>query len=322
MVSAQTPSFPVADHPASCRFDNPFAHSRLLGGADEEIIQLSPGVFESAVVHIALPHLHVFREKSARGLLKQFGSRLGSLVFSFPLHFDGPAWLNGYQLAQGQPILCDGNASLEIVTPEKLDLIIIGMDRQWFAQEIHRRGYGRMANHPWGQTEITLPAPAHAELSQAIVGFFADTRHGTSAVELEARLVTAIIDSLLAASHLQPRPASARKQLADAARMLCLQDPQASVSLEGAAEVLGISRRYLQTCFQTSFGLSASQLLRAERLSRVRLSLVEAREKQKACSIGDVAATAGFWHWSRFSADYRQMFGELPSQTLRSGARV
>lgn len=322
MVSAQTPSFRLADHPASCRFDNPFAHSRLLGGADEEIIQLSPGVFESDVAHIALPHLHLFRERSARGLLKQFGSRLGSLVFSFPLHFDGPAWLNGHQLAQGQPILCDGNASLEIVTPEKLDLIIIGLDRQWFAQEIHRRGYGRMADHPWGQTEISLPPPAHAQLSQEIVGVLGDAQRGPSPIALENRLVTTIIDSLLAASQLEPRPASARKQLADAARMLCLQDPQASVSLEGAAEVLGISRRYLQTCFQTSFGLSATQLLRAERLSRVRLSLIAAREKQKACSIGDVAATSGFWHWSRFSADYRQMFGELPSQTLRSFSRV
>jgi AraC family ethanolamine operon transcriptional activator len=37
--------------------------------------------------------------------------------------------------------------------------------------------------------------------------------------------------------------------------------------------------------------------------------------------IGDVAARWGFWHFSQFSADYRRMFGELPSETLR-GARA
>ena len=30
-----------------------------------------------------------------------------------------------------------------------------------------------------------------------------------------------------------------------------------------------------------------------------------------------VIARWGFWHFSRFSAEYRRMYGELPSQTLR-----
>jgi AraC family transcriptional regulator, ethanolamine operon transcriptional activator len=32
-------------------------------------------------------------------------------------------------------------------------------------------------------------------------------------------------------------------------------------------------------------------------------------------SIGVIAARYGIWHWSRFSHAYRQLFGELPSQT-------
>jgi len=32
-------------------------------------------------------------------------------------------------------------------------------------------------------------------------------------------------------------------------------------------------------------------------------------------SIGDVAARWGFWHLSRFAADYTRLFGELPSAT-------
>jgi len=36
--------------------------------------------------------------------------------------------------------------------------------------------------------------------------------------------------------------------------------------------------------------------------------------------VQDIAARWGFWHLSHFANDYRRMFGELPSETLRSSA--
>ncbi|MCK5375915.1 MAG: helix-turn-helix domain-containing protein, partial [Acidobacteria bacterium] len=33
--------------------------------------------------------------------------------------------------------------------------------------------------------------------------------------------------------------------------------------------------------------------------------------------VTDVANNWGFWHMGQFAADYRKMFGELPSQTLQ-----
>ena len=34
--------------------------------------------------------------------------------------------------------------------------------------------------------------------------------------------------------------------------------------------------------------------------------------------VGDVAAKWGFWHLGRFAGDYKAMFGELPSETVRA----
>jgi AraC family ethanolamine operon transcriptional activator len=33
-------------------------------------------------------------------------------------------------------------------------------------------------------------------------------------------------------------------------------------------------------------------------------------------TIQDIASHWGFWHLSQFAQDYRQLFGELPSDTL------
>jgi len=34
--------------------------------------------------------------------------------------------------------------------------------------------------------------------------------------------------------------------------------------------------------------------------------------------LSDIAARWGFWHLSHFAADYKSMFGELPSETLNA----
>ena len=34
-------------------------------------------------------------------------------------------------------------------------------------------------------------------------------------------------------------------------------------------------------------------------------------------SVQDAAAAYGFWHMSQFAVDYRELFGERPSETLK-----
>ena len=80
---------------------------------------------------------------------------------------------------------------------------------------------------------------------------------------------------------------------------------------------VGVSRRTLQGCFQDALGLTPLQYLRMLRLNAVRRELRALAAARQPVSIGDVAARWGFWHWSRFTENYRQLFGELPSHTVR-----
>jgi AraC family transcriptional regulator, ethanolamine operon transcriptional activator len=40
------------------------------------------------------------------------------------------------------------------------------------------------------------------------------------------------------------------------------------------------------------------------------------RQAAPGVTIQDIASHWGFWHLSQFAQDYRQLFGELPSDTL------
>jgi AraC-like DNA-binding protein len=80
----------------------------------------------------------------------------------------------------------------------------------------------------------------------------------------------------------------------------------------------GTSERTLRYAFQERFGLSPKEYLQAVRLNGVRRDLRHPRDR---ATISDTANRWGFWHMGQFAADYRRLFGELPSQTVASCLR-
>lgn len=82
---------------------------------------------------------------------------------------------------------------------------------------------------------------------------------------------------------------------------------------------LRISRRTLHTAFTVITGQSPVAYLRSIRLGQVRKLLRGTPASQM--TIASVAARCGFTHLGNFANDYRELFGELPSQTSRRHTR-
>jgi AraC family transcriptional regulator, ethanolamine operon transcriptional activator len=76
----------------------------------------------------------------------------------------------------------------------------------------------------------------------------------------------------------------------------------------------GASERLLRYAFLERFGVSPKAYLLAVRLNGVRKELRDA--DPSSTKVIDVANSWGFWHMGQFAADYRRLFGELPSETL------
>ncbi|PKW16568.1 AraC family transcriptional regulator [Saccharopolyspora spinosa] len=83
------------------------------------------------------------------------------------------------------------------------------------------------------------------------------------------------------------------------------------------AKVGCMSVRSLHASFQKTFGESPMAYLRRIRLDHVRTELLNSREPD--LQITDVAMRWGFFHLSRFAQQYRERYGELPSETIRRG---
>ncbi len=71
----------------------------------------------------------------------------------------------------------------------------------------------------------------------------------------------------------------------------------------------------MRNAFLERFGVSPKAYLQALRLNGVRRVL--RRSDPLNSKVSNVANYWGFWHMGQFAADYRRLFGELPSDTLR-----
>jgi AraC family ethanolamine operon transcriptional activator len=107
-----------------------------------------------------------------------------------------------------------------------------------------------------------------------------------------------------------------RKQITRMAMDFVGQHEGEYLSVEQLAAAAGVSERTLRDAFQHYFGLAPLRYLNRRTLHQVRSALKAA--DPSAATVTSIATKFGVWELGRFARDYRVLFGELPSQTLRN----
>jgi len=77
----------------------------------------------------------------------------------------------------------------------------------------------------------------------------------------------------------------------------------------------GVSETTLHRCCHEHLGMGPVRYLRLRRMSLVRAALLRADPAN--ATVTDIATDHGFWELGRFAVEYRALFGESPSASLR-----
>jgi AraC family ethanolamine operon transcriptional activator len=130
---------------------------------------------------------------------------------------------------------------------------------------------------------------------------------------LDTELPAMLLSSWLGTAASSPARCSNRALVVARALEYLDAFPQEAISVEQLCQVSACSMSTLERAFKERFSVSPKRYLVMSRLSGVRRTLLEGAQER---SIGHIANDWGFWHMSQFAQDYRQQFGELPSETL------
>lgn len=290
-------------------------HASNLTNWQQEYDQTSRGGFRGAIVELPFNDLQVFKEVTSQALQQKCVVWPDSVWLGIPLSGQEESRINGLTVRE-QHIMCrPGDCEFELTTPQDYELFgmvvqlpalmrmakIHGVDLNWSELTEH----GRLA----------LPEKTLTDVRYVLTRLLNGQAISAMPERLAHDLVMMALLEVLKAE--QPAPAQTqsyhhRKQVVDTARTFIHDHPDTPLTVTDLCEVANVSRRTLQYAFESILAMSPIQYLRMSRLNGVRRELIVA---EGGVNVADIAAEWGFWHMSQFAKDYRQLFGELPSQT-------
>ena len=107
-----------------------------------------------------------------------------------------------------------------------------------------------------------------------------------------------------------------RLDLVQEAERLALTSLDKPLNISILCHMLAVSERTLRKAFRIAHGMSPCRHLRMVRLLRVRQALMSSSHR-RVTTVTEIATHFGFAELGRFSVEYRRVFGESPSVTLR-----
>lgn len=304
-------------------------HAASLSQWDQQYDQVSAGRFEGRLEELWLGPVQVFRESTSRAVLQRGAPCPQTLTLATPVG-DGPneAWFCGQRIGAQQAFGLVAHSEFDLATRGDFDIVAISVSRNHldaYSQRVdNMRFLGALRNNQ----VLDGAGPANDRLRALLLATLATARDTPQLLAQDAArqaMTDALCDALMARFGRCPGAlpsasgagaevtATTRQRVVREARRYMQVHAEAPISVPDLCEALHVSRRTLQYSFQDVLQMSPVTYLRALRLNGVRRDLKRGGDE----AVADHAARWGFWHLSRFAADYRQMFSELPSETLR-----
>ncbi len=298
--------------------------ARSISGWAQDYQRLKAGPFSGSLAEVCFGETQLFVEQTSHALRQSCTVPEGYVWFGLPMSETRCVRINGVAVQEGRIAVHRGGIDFELITPDQL--------RFWgiVVREQALKDYARQFDRE-DRIEALLDSPVlgvdedHKQRVQRLCSRILRHQLENEGASLPQSLQDSLADETLSAlfSLVDSREdlSASRRWGRQRYRVVELVDayvrasPDRLVTVSELCTILNISRRALQTSFQEVLGIGPHAYIRAVSLNSVRRHLRSIESPYR--SVQDAAAAFGFWHMSQFALDYREMFGERPSDTLR-----
>ncbi|MFZ4639474.1 MAG: helix-turn-helix domain-containing protein [Nodosilinea sp.] len=249
-----------------------------------------------------------------------------AIVFSCLLELTGP-YLISHSRKLSHHTLAGFNPGLEaqFTVPAQVHFAAVQIKRDLLQQYLNIMDRSDLDERFWANNYIELPETI-STIKIYLQQVLHLIKHQPSFFQ-RGNIKTLLLDDFipLLINAIPPSPQNClqqpalipRAQLVKEAEGYMLAHLDQPITLKDLCQALHSSQRPLFYAFQEIFGVSPMEYLKIQRLQRVHRCLKTATPQ--TASVREIAEKYGFWSAGHFSRDYKKMFGEPPSETLKRG---
>jgi AraC family transcriptional regulator, ethanolamine operon transcriptional activator len=288
-----------------------------------EHLQLEAGVFSGRIAHTAAVDTRVDWGSYELSVLARGDLPADRVTMMLPITGHGDWRLHGRQLAAGDLIVFPESGELLATLPTQAQWLSLQLPRSrleaselthtcLLAGGVQRLEAGSLAGLQ--QALIDL-APV---ISPAAAALFGDADIAQAHEQLLAALVDELLERGAAGSAATSLSPGERQRVVRRAEEFLASHGEPSVRIDDLCIAANTSLSRLERAFREAFGVGPRRYLTLRRLAAVRRELLRG---DPDASVTAVATNWGFFHLGRFAQEYRLLYAESPSETLRTHRR-
>lgn len=249
------------------------------------------------------------------------------ICLGFTPRTEKPAWCNGFSVAEGEILCFSEGAELQFRNAPRTSWQALLIDRREL-QEVAMVLSGQPLELPESGTINFKARDQATSLASVIDIALSDlASSGTLSGRAAASLCEEIVNEFVRATTSTNSSSRASQRNFAGYRFAAMRRAEEFLrehmdtpfSSRGLCTATRMSERSIEMLFKGAYGISPRAWSQIIRLNAARQDLLE--KDIEDVRVSDVAGRWGFFHFGRFSAAYRHLFGELPSATAAKTRR-
>ncbi len=288
-------------------------------GWDIEHFQLASGAYLISMDILHTESIQISNVSHHVGILERGGIPNGACAISLPtLLSSKPLHFRGRILEKGQcPALLSGE-EFETFSSGGVNYVTLVV-KTALLDKISRLVRGQEFSSLVDQQVVYIPRKSQQRLIQLITTSMnsPNISSRTPGIRQQNLLEKQILEQLLLAiqpSHSKDPKFPNRIVVARQAKQVIQDNLHQRISIEQICDHIGCSIRTLHLGFNECYGIPPRQYARTLALNGVHKRLCRLSSNE---TITDIAMQWGFYHLGRFSGQYKSLFSELPSETVK-----
>lgn len=285
--------------------------------------QIEGGAFEGELLVAQLAGMQFARVAYNRGIRSWGDSPTGMITIAVPLSVPQSVIWHGHSLSMNHALLQKSSRGVDFLRRGAFQIALVSIDvgsllsaaDQTHQPDAESAVLGDAVMVQPDETAINQFRHYFQNLFALIESYPQQALQPALQTFIRQEAITLMLNLLSPDNNIPEHCPYNRYQLMKQAEEMMLENLARSWTVHSLCTELHISERTLRYGFHEYFGMPPMAYLKIQRLNAVQRQLKTSTADQT--TVTDVAIEWGFWHMGQFAKDYKKMFGESPSKTLR-----